>query len=70
MARKVKPINEGQKFCSPRQAAGVLGCSEYLVFRECEAGNIPHRRLGRRILIPLEWVYGQTGESVGAVGVK
>ncbi len=59
MARKVKPINLQQKYCSPRQAAAVLGTSEYLVYRECEADTIPHRKLGRRILIPVEWVYGQ-----------
>ncbi len=69
MARKVKPINSEQKYCSPRQAAGVLGTSEYLIFREVAAGHIPHRRVGRRILIPISWVYGEV-ESAMAVGVK
>ncbi len=56
MGRKVRPIEPSQKFCSPRQASVVLGVSEYLVYREVLAGAIPHRRLGQRILIPVEWV--------------
>ncbi len=59
MRRKVRSIDPGQKYCSPRQASAVLGVSEYLVYRECIAGNIPHRRLGQRILIPIEWVNGE-----------
>jgi excisionase family DNA binding protein len=60
-ARKVRPINPDQRYCSPRQASALLGVSEYLVYRECIAGTIPHRRLGQRILIPVEWVLGEAG---------
>lgn len=59
MPRKVKPINAEQKYCSPRQAAKVLGVSECLVYAEAHADRIPHRKIGKRILIPVEWVYGQ-----------
>ena len=59
MARKTKPIDADQKYCSPRQAAKVLGCSEYLVYRECVEGNIPCRRVGKRILISVDWVNGE-----------
>jgi len=65
MARKVKKIDPSQKYCSPRQAAQILGTSEYLIYRECINGNIPHRRLGKRILIPVEWVMsGATQDEV------
>ncbi len=63
MARKTKPIDPAQKYCSPRQAAKVLGCSEYLVYRECQTGKIPHRNLGKRILIPVDWVNGVNGNG-------
>lgn len=64
MARKKKPLNPEQKYCSPRQASAVLGVSEYLVYRECEAGHIPCRRLGQRILIPVDWVMNGARETV------
>lgn len=55
-SRKIKPITPEQKYCSPRQAAVALGCSEYLVYRECLTGGIPHRKVGQRILIPVWWL--------------
>ena len=59
MARKVRPIDPNAKYCSPRQPAKILGTSEYLVYREVGLGNIPHRKLGERILIPMDWVTGE-----------
>ncbi len=56
MARKPKPINPEQKYVSPRQLARVLGVSEFLIYREVNAGSIPHRKLGQRILIPVSWI--------------
>ena len=56
MAKGGKAINPEQKFYSPRQAARVLGVSEYLVYRGVDNHTIPHRKLGARILIPKEWV--------------
>lgn len=34
------------------QAAGILGISVKSAFRGIEAGEIPHLRVGRRILVP------------------
>ncbi|PSR25944.1 MAG: hypothetical protein C7B46_20450 [Sulfobacillus benefaciens] len=66
MARKVKPINPEQRYCAPRQAAKVLGISEYLIYKSYHAGEIPGaRELGGRVLIPVMWVYGnETNEGV------
>lgn len=62
MARKVKPIDAQQKYCSPRQAAKALGVSEYLIYHQLDI--IPHRVLGTRILIPVSWVMnGSNGEA-------
>lgn len=59
MARKVKAIDPEQKYCSPRQAAKAMGCSEYLMYKTYHSGDIPGARaLGDRVLIPVEWVYG------------
>ena len=60
MARKRKPINPEQKYCSPRQAAPVMGISEYLLYRMFHEGKIPgSREVGGRILIPVAWVMGE-----------
>ena len=57
MARKGKPINPEQKFLSPRQAALVMGCSEYLIFKSYHQNKIPGaKELGGRIFIPRSWV--------------
>ena len=61
MARKIKPVTDDQKYCSPRQAARILGVSEYLVYTGAVENRIPHRKLGKRILIPMEWVLGGDG---------
>lgn len=55
MARKVKPIDPDARYLSPRQVAKVLGVSEYSVFKGVAEGRIPHRKLGKRILVPIEW---------------
>ncbi len=56
MSRKPRPIDPEQKYLSPRQCARVLGISEFLVYHEVNSGNIPHRKIGKRILIPMSWV--------------
>ncbi len=64
MARKRKPINPEQKYCSPRQAAPVMGISEYLLYWMFHEGQIPGARmLGDRILIPVSWVRGEDKEA-------
>ncbi len=57
MARKGKPIDPDQLFLSPRQAAKLLGCSEYLIFKSFHEKKIPgSKELGGRIFIPRSWV--------------
>ena len=56
MGHKIKVIDPDARYLSPRQTAKVLGVSEYLIFKGCHDGTIPHRRLGQRILVPIEWV--------------
>ena len=58
-----KPIQPDQQYVSPRQAARALGVSEYLVYQGVSNGSIPHRTLGQRILIPLEWVFGEESQA-------
>jgi excisionase family DNA binding protein len=64
MARKVKPIDPDARYLSPRQAAKVLGVSEYSVFKGVADGRIPHRRLGKRILVPIEWTETEHPEGL------
>lgn len=64
MARKIKPIDPAQKYVSPRQAARLLGVSEFLIYHEVAAGNIPHRKIGTRILIPVSWVMGEVSKVI------
>ncbi|MCL4495897.1 MAG: helix-turn-helix domain-containing protein [Firmicutes bacterium] len=59
-----KPINPEQKYVSPRQAARLLGVSEFLIYREVAAGHIPHRKIGSRILIPMSWIEEANGEAI------
>ena len=56
MAKSGKAIDPEQKFYSPRQAARVMGVSEYLIYHGVAEGDIPHRKLGGRILISQDWV--------------
>ena len=34
------------------EAAALLGVSPWLVFQQIAKGNLPHKRFGRRIIIP------------------
>lgn len=66
MGRKIKPLLPGQVYCSPRQAAFLLGVGESAIYKLYHSGCIPGaRRLGgagdgdwqhERILIPVAWV--------------
>lgn len=59
MKRTGRPIDPDARYLSPRQAARLLGISEFLVYRLISGGEIPGiRRLGDRILIPRWWVDG------------
>lgn len=41
---------------SPAEVGELLGLSPSTVYRGLEDGSIPSRRLGRRRLVPAEWV--------------
>jgi excisionase family DNA binding protein len=41
----------GRRFNSPAQEAERLGVSETLILDLCRSGELPHRRLGRRVLL-------------------
>jgi site-specific DNA-cytosine methylase len=57
MTHKGKPIDPEQRYLSPRQAARLMGCSEYLIFKSYHSKLIPGaRELGGRIFIPRNWV--------------
>jgi excisionase family DNA binding protein len=60
VAKRGKAIDPEQKYYSPRQAARVLGVSEYLVYQGVKDGTVPHRKLGERILVPVSWVIDPT----------
>ena len=39
---------------SPREAAAALGVSARLLWSETKRGNMPHIRIGTRVLYPVE----------------
>lgn len=47
----------------PRDAAKALGISERLLWSRTKAGEVPHRRIGKRVLYPVrllnEWLESQ-----------
>lgn len=45
-----------RRWLSPSQTAQVLGCSKAHVTRRCHAGEIPHRTVGGRLMIPVAWL--------------
>ena len=49
------------------EAAGLLGVSPWLVLQQIAKGNLPHKRFGRRILIPrrafLAWLEDVDGPA-------
>ena len=51
--RTGRPIDPEQRWLAPRQAALVMGCSEYLVYKLADNGKIPgSRKLGAGFLSP------------------
>lgn len=51
------------------EAAERVGVSDWLIYRLIKQGNFPHRRLGRRIVIPVhaleQWI-DQTDQPTAA----
>lgn len=52
----------------PREAAKVLGIGARLLWSETNAGRIPHVRIGRAVIYPLdalrEWLAAQAAKGV------
>lgn len=53
----------------PREAAKALGISERLLWSKTNCGEIPHVRVGRSVLYPVEqlrqWLAGQAKKNGG-----
>jgi excisionase family DNA binding protein len=53
-------LTEARPVLCTEQAADLLGISRSLLLREIKRGNIPHRRVGRRLVFSrqrlLEWL--------------
>ena len=68
------PAPSPRPWLSVAEAADLLDVSERTVRREVARGRLPHRRLGRRLLIAAEAVTGpertrtDTGNDTGHVG--
>jgi excisionase family DNA binding protein len=42
---------QGDRMLTVQQAAEVLQCSEDKIYQQCDAGTLPHKRVGRMIRI-------------------
>ena len=58
------PELEGRVTLTVNEAARVLGLGRSATYEACRRGELPNRRVGRRILIPvaalIEWLNGDT----------
>ena len=58
-------LPEQRRTLSVTEAAELLGVSRWLVLQQVAHGDLPHKRFGRRILIPrgrfLAWLEEQPG---------
>jgi hypothetical protein len=52
----LKPIEDAARYVSPRQDSRLLGISVYLLYKAIQPGQVPHRRIGQRIVIPRTWI--------------
>lgn len=72
------PVLPGEAEARPvlctEQAADLLGISRSLLFREIKRGNIPHKRVGRRLVFSrqrlLEWLAADQAEMLAALGQR
>jgi excisionase family DNA binding protein len=48
------------------EVAAVLRMSKVLVYRACRRGQIPHIRVGHRVVVPAWWLEEQLGRKKGA----
>lgn len=47
----------------PREAAKMLGIGERLLWSKTNAGEIPHMRIGRRVVYPVHLLVGWMDEQ-------
>lgn len=62
------PTSDGPRLTiDVAEAAALLGVSPWLVLQQIARGNLPHKRFGRRILIPrarfLAWLEDVDGPA-------
>jgi excisionase family DNA binding protein len=57
---EMAPKDEPRAVLCTTEAAELLGISRWLLLQEIKRGNIPHKRVGRRIVLSrqrlLEWL--------------
>jgi excisionase family DNA binding protein len=62
------PGNPDRLAVNRQEAAALLGISERLLWTWTQAGNIPHLRIGTRVLYPVEqlriWLNKQANSTV------
>jgi excisionase family DNA binding protein len=58
-------VIEQPRFMSPRQAAAVLGVSSATLSRRLHDNTIPHLKLGKRILISVEFIDALAASAIG-----
>lgn len=55
----------GKALLSVKDTAQVLGLSQRATYRHIYSGALPHRRLGRRVVVPTDslrqWLAGEEG---------
>jgi hypothetical protein len=56
-------VHDDQQAVSIPQAARMLGVSRTTLKSELRLGNVPHRKFGHRVLIPISWVHEMTGQT-------
>ncbi len=67
----VQPLETARPTMDVGEAAALLGVSPWLVLQQIGQGKLPHKRVGRRIVIPrtrfMAWLEGIEGPgTVGA----
>jgi excisionase family DNA binding protein len=56
LAAKELPTKNEARFYSIDEAAMKLNISRITIYRNCQAGKIPHKKVGARVLIPGSFV--------------
>ena len=54
--RREQPRTEGRAGYTPMELAGMLGVPSSTVYTNIRRGKIPSNRIGRRIVVPADWL--------------